>query len=112
MQKIILIFFAFFIFSIEIYSQCNPDLDITPGQECATAPFVCDLDGYCANMQMGNWGGNQVFCNGSWTLQNPNWFAFVANSTTIDIEVALSDCTGGQLSVQWGLISNYPLLTF
>ena len=103
MQKIILIFFAFFIFSIEIYSQCNPDLDITPGQECATAPFVCDLDGYCANMQMGNWGGNQVFCNGSWTLQNPNWFAFVANSTTIDIEVALSDCTGGQLSVQWGL---------
>ena len=87
MQKIILIFFLF-IFSIEIYSQCNPDLDITHQGKCATAPFVCDLDGYCAKYANGKWGGNQVFVMEVGHCKT-NWFAFVANSTTIDIEVAL-----------------------
>jgi len=88
-------------------TDCNPDLNINPGQTCPTAPFVCDMDGYCADMQGGAWGNNTPFCVGGsngYTLQNPNWFAFVANSTTIDLEIAMSNCTGSSNpSVQWGL---------
>ena len=91
----IVVFFNFI--SNQLFSQtpCNLDLNIAPGQGCSVAPFVCDLDGYCANMQPGSWGGDASFCGGGFTLQNPNWFAFVANSNVIDIHIYFSGCEGG-----------------
>ena len=51
-------------------------------------------------MQAGSWGNEDGFCNGS-SLQNPNWFAFVANSNIIDIDIYLSACTGS--GAQWAV---------
>ncbi|MGB4905438.1 MAG: hypothetical protein WBO91_10840, partial [Saprospiraceae bacterium] len=50
-------FFIFLSQYINAQTPCNLDLSIVPGQGCSVAPFVCDLEGYCADMQPGSWGG-------------------------------------------------------
>ena len=100
------IFFNFITNQLFSQTPCNLDLNIVPGQGCSVAPFVCDMDGYCADMQPGSWGGDASFCGGGFTLQNPNWFAFVANNSIIDIDIYLSGCVGGNGTAQWAIYNS------
>ena len=87
-----------FLFTVlcEITAQCPPAGFPAPGGGCSSAPLLCqDIDGYCA--EIGSGGGSQPFpgCNNPWELNNDEWFAFFAGTTTIEIEVSPSNCAPG-----------------
>ncbi len=87
-------------------AQCNPNIIIVPGQTCQDAASTCNFNGYCGDMQAGNWGGDASFCSGGFSLQNPHWFSFVASANVINFDIELSNCSGGNGIAQWGLIDN------
>ena len=81
----------------------------SPGQNsctCGTAPKICtinDLDGY--NFQMSTYqhpnDGPTPMCNpmppgsGGTTSNNPTWVAFLAWCEEFTLELAFTNCTGG-----------------
>lgn len=90
-----LLFIIFAIIPILIQAQCPPVGFPEPGNTCPTAPILCDsLDGYCATINNNNISQNFPGCPSN-VLNNDEWFAFIANSTTITIEVVPSNCSPG-----------------
>ncbi len=83
-------------------AQCPPPGYPPPGDGCPQAPTLCtDLNGYCATLGTNN--VQQAFpgCPGN-ALNNDEWFAFIAGSPAIDIQVVPSNCQGtnGQFGMQ------------
>lgn len=80
-----------------IYAQpCPPVGFPNPGNTCPLAPILCEnLDGYCATINNSNTPQNFPGCSGGWTLNNDEWFAFYAGSTSINIQVIPSNCSPG-----------------
>ncbi len=87
-----------------IRAQCPPPGFPDPGNTCAQAPILCEnLDGYCSTINNNNVTQNFPGCPG-WTLNNDEWFAFYAGSTTISIQITPSNCsTGSQMGLQGGI---------
>lgn len=83
--------FSFFsLFSLR--AQCPPPGFPNPGNNCVQAPILCEnLDGYCATINNNNTSQSFPGCPG-WTLNNDEWFAFYAGSTSITIQVTPSGC--------------------
>ncbi len=85
-------------------AQCPPSGYPQPGNTCAQAPLICQsLNGYCATINNNN--TPQVFpgCP-NWTLNNDEWLAFFAGSTSISIQVTPSNCSpGSQMGLQGGI---------
>ena len=84
------------LFSHWASGQCNDPFPPGTGpQACQNAPLFCseaDFDGYCSST--GNTGVGicpAAFCG---SCENYNWFSFVANSTTIQLEITPSSCAG------------------
>ncbi len=95
-----ILFFAPF-----LRAQCPPPGFPEPGNTCPLAPILCEnLDGYCATINNSNAPQNFPGCGPPWTLNNDEWFAFFAGSTTITIQVTPSDCSpGGNQGLQGGI---------
>ena len=96
-------FFTFF--NATLHAQCPPTGFPEPGNTCPQAPILCEnLDGYCATINNNN--ATQFFpgCGPPWQLNNDEWFAFFAGSTSITIEVVPLNCTqGNQMGLQGGI---------
>ncbi|MFN0174373.1 MAG: HYR domain-containing protein [Saprospiraceae bacterium] len=104
--------FLFLLFSSSLLAQdCPPPGFPEPGNTCPEAPILCpDLDGYCATIN--NINVPQLFpcCSGAWILNNDEWFAFFAGTTTITIEIVPQNCTpGSQMGLQGGIYDACPL---
>lgn len=87
-----------------LFAQCPPPGFPQPGNTCPTAPILCEnLDGYCSTINNNNVTQTFPGCPG-WTLNNDEWFAFFAGTTTISIQITPSNCTpGGQMGLQGGI---------
>ncbi|MCB9332798.1 MAG: SprB repeat-containing protein [Lewinellaceae bacterium] len=88
--------------------QCPPAGFPTPGNTCAEAPLLCQsLDGYCTTINNNNIPQTFPGCNSPWELNNDEWFAFYAGSTTISIQITPCNCNGsGTTGMQGGIYSN------
>jgi gliding motility-associated-like protein len=83
----------FGVFSVQ--AQCPPPNFPEAGDDCAGAPILCEtLDGYCSTINNNNVPQSFPGCPG-FALNNDEWFAFFAGSTTITIEVVPSNCSSG-----------------
>ncbi|MEY3367691.1 MAG: hypothetical protein RI973_846 [Bacteroidota bacterium] len=106
MKKHLLVFLGAFIFSSQlILAQCPPPGYPQTGDMCMIAPVLCnDLDGYCATLGTNNQQQPFPGCGGS-VLNNDEWFAFIAGSTQITIQITPSNCQGtnGQFGMQGAL---------
>jgi hypothetical protein len=95
---------AFILLPLSLSSQCPPPGFPQPGNTCPTAPILCEnLDGYCATINNSNTVQSFPGCPG-WQLNNDEWFAFFAGTTSITIQVTPSNCSsGGQQGLQGGI---------
>ena len=94
----------FLIYSHLLFGQCPPPGFPQPGNNCPTAPILCEnLDGYCATINNNNAVQTFPGCPG-WQLNNDEWFAFYAGTTSITIQVTPSNCSpGNQQGLQGGI---------
>ena len=78
-----------------LFPGCNGS---TPaGNECAIAPPVCNLNGYCGNTSGtytdNSWGAlDTAFCG---SIDNNSFLTFQAASTSISLAVNVGNCTNG-----------------
>ncbi|HRI59444.1 MAG TPA: hypothetical protein PK228_06965, partial [Saprospiraceae bacterium] len=85
---------GFSILSTPLFAQCPPPGFPDPGNTCPQAPVLCEnLDGYCATINNANSPQPFPGCSNMWQLNNDEWFAFFAGTTSITIEVTPSNCT-------------------
>ncbi len=81
-----------------LWGQCPPPGFPEPGNTCPEAPILCEnLDGYCSTINNNNTAQAFPGCPGAWTLNNDEWFAFYAGTTTITIQVTPSNCSQGAI---------------
>lgn len=102
--------FSFLHFSISLSAQnCPPPGFPNSGNNCGM-PIICEsLDDYCNTINNNNQQQDFPCCNGSWTLNNDEWFGFFAGSTTITLEITPSNCSsGGQQGLQAAIYDNCP----
>jgi hypothetical protein len=94
-----------------VSAQCPPPGFPDPGNTCPQAPILCEnLDGYCATINNNNVTQNFPGCFGPYVLNNDEWFAFYAGSTSITIQVTPSNCTsnGNNQGLQGGIYYGCP----
>lgn len=90
MKKQILLAFFFSFSYMSLNAQCN--IPFPPALDCASAPVICDLDGYCTTTGGPNNADNPTtFCG---SVQNNQWFAFVAGSANITLDFIVGICGG------------------
>ncbi len=99
MRALLVQFFLIFSFSFlaeNLSAQCfEPEPPGTGAQACQNAPLFCseaEFDGYCGNTYNSGVG----VCPGPFcgSCENYQWFSFIANSTTIQLEIVVSNCQG------------------
>jgi hypothetical protein len=98
---------VFVFISLDIFGQCPPPGFPQTSSSCPTANLVCNLDGYCNLINNSNITQNFPGCPGN-VLNNDEWFAFYAATTSITLEITPSGCapgTGGQLGMQGAIYS-------
>ena len=89
-----------------LFGQCPPTGFPDPGNTCPTAPILCEnLDGYCATINNNNTSQPFPGCSGQYVLNNDEWFAFFAGTTSITIQVTPSNCSqnGNNEGLQGGI---------
>lgn len=86
------------------YAQCPPPGFPQPGNTCSEAPILCDnLDGYCATINNNNVVQPFPGCSNN-VLNNDEWFAFFAGTTSISIQVVPSNCNqSNNMGLQGGI---------
>ena len=83
---------AFFFWANSLFSQCPPPGYPQIAETCPAAPTICqDLDGYCDVLSSNNIQQAFPGCPAN-ALNNDSWFAFIAGSTQITIEVVPDNC--------------------
>ncbi len=92
------------LFSRIALGQCPPPGFPDAGNTCPQAPILCEnLDGYCNTINNNNTPQSFPGCPG-WQLNNDEWFAFFAGTTSISIQVVPSNCTQGpNMGLQAGI---------
>ena len=100
MKKQILLALFFSLTYLGLNAQC--DLPFPPALTCAAAPVICgsDLDGYCTSLSgFNNTDDPNTFCA---LVNNNQWFAFVAGSIDINLDLIVGTCTfnGGLTGLQ------------
>ncbi|MEZ4925825.1 MAG: gliding motility-associated C-terminal domain-containing protein [Saprospiraceae bacterium] len=106
MRRFTLLVFIGIISILETYGQCPPPGFPDSGNTCPQAPILCEnLDGYCNTINNNNVPQSFPGCSGMWQLNNDEWFAFYAGTTTIGITVTPSNCTanGNNQGMQGGI---------
>jgi len=88
MNRILCLLFFFFSVNIIFAQDCN--IPFPPGETCASAPVLCDLDGYCfSNVSFADNGTPNAFCG---QVENDGWVSYRAFTPTLEIEVTASNC--------------------
>lgn len=94
-EHILISFFTLFVFGfvVGVSAQDCPPPGYPPiSDDCPSAPTVCiDLDGYCDTLNAFAFQQDFPGCPAN-VLNNDNWFAFIAGSTTINLEIVPSAC--------------------
>ena len=88
-----------------IAQPCPPVGFPDAGNTCVLAPVLCaNIDDYCNTINNNNVQQTFPGCGG-FVLNNDEWFAFVAGTTTITIQVTPSNCTsnGNNQGMQAGI---------
>ncbi|MCB0542351.1 MAG: gliding motility-associated C-terminal domain-containing protein [Saprospiraceae bacterium] len=100
------LFIVFLALFQTLSAQCPPPGFPQPGNTCPQAPILCEnLDGYCATINNNNISQTFPGCPG-WVLNNDEWFAFYAGTTSITIQVTPSNCSpGAMMGLQGGIYS-------
>ncbi len=101
MKKQILLAFLFSFTYLGLIAQpeCPPAGTPAPSTSCEDAPLFCDgiPDGYCFSTGAPYVGTNPgAFCGGNSSVQNNQWFSFIAGTPTIDLEISVGACANGQ----------------
>lgn len=107
--QLVLAVSSLLLLSIQLSAQCPPVGFPEPADNCMDAPILCDsLDGYCTTINNSNISQTFPGCFWPYELNNDEWFAFIANSTTIEIEIVPSNCSnnGNNQGLQAGIYSN------
>ncbi|MEZ4932990.1 MAG: hypothetical protein R2788_12840 [Saprospiraceae bacterium] len=93
-----------FFFNTIVSAQCPPPGFPEPGNNCPDAPVLCqNIDGYCATVNNNNVVQNFPGCPAN-VLNNDEWFAFFAGTTSITIQITPSNCqTSGNQGLQGGI---------
>lgn len=89
--------FVFFIFAYHqiALGQCPPPGFPQSGNTCPQAPILCEnLDGYCNTINNNNQQQPFPGCPNN-VLNNDEWFAFYAGTTSITIQITPSNCGAG-----------------
>jgi gliding motility-associated-like protein len=104
-MRLLFTFLLLGFFSQLARAQCPPPGFPDAGNTCVLAPILCaNLNGYCNTINNNNVVQNFPGCPG-FQLNNDEWFAFYAGSTTISIKVTPSNCTsnGNNQGLQAGI---------
>ncbi|MCF8247637.1 MAG: hypothetical protein K9J37_11935 [Saprospiraceae bacterium] len=96
--------FSLFVFSQWANAQCPPPGTPTSTNTCIEAQANClNLDGYCGTINNNNVQQPFPGCPNN-VLNNDEWFAFYAGSTSISIVITPSNCqSGGNQGLQGGI---------
>ncbi|MFK8009789.1 MAG: hypothetical protein AB8H03_25770, partial [Saprospiraceae bacterium] len=90
MKKQILLALFFSFTYLGLNAQCN--VPFPPAATCASAPVICTLDGYCTTSGGANSADQpSTFCG---SVQNNQWFSFVAGSANITLDFIVGLCGG------------------
>jgi gliding motility-associated-like protein len=93
MKKQILLALLLSFTYLGLNAQCN--IPFPPSLDCASAPVICSLDGYCTTSGgFNNTDQPSTFCG---SVQNNQWFAFVAGTVDITLDFIVGLC-GGTMS--------------
>ncbi len=109
-------FLAFFacLASELIAQQCPPPGFPIASAACNNAPVICQgIDGYCGTLADSSHSNFFFGCfGGGFALNNEQWIAFVAGSTSISVEITPANCTktGTNVGMQAGLFRGCPNL--
>jgi gliding motility-associated-like protein len=103
------------IYGVSLRAQCPPTGFASPAATCANAPVLCaNIDGYCALINTVNTPMNFPGCPGN-QLNNSDWFAFYAGSTSISLQIVPSNCQpASQQGLQCAIYAaciNTPMVT-
>ncbi len=93
---------SYFLLNAGLVAQCPPPGFPDTGDNCPQAPTLCvPIDGYCATLGDNNQPAEFPGCPGN-SLNNDEWFSFIAGSTSITLEIVPSNCQGtnGQFGMQ------------
>lgn len=93
MKKLLLLFtLVLSTFLSNLFAQCPPPGYPPIADDCPSALTVCqDLDGYCDQLSSNNTQQGFPGCPGN-ALNNDSWFAFIAGTETITLEITPMDC--------------------
>ena len=105
-MKFFLFIISCFFCTAHLQAQCSPETTLIFSKTCEEANTNCKINGYCTDMEPGAWGNDISFCAQGFTLQNPHWYSFIPQTNFIDIKVLVSNCQGGNSTVQWGLFDS------
>jgi gliding motility-associated-like protein len=100
--------FLFLFLSLNLVAQDCEEFEVA-GENCETAPYICDLEGYCSNnYQAGDDGTPNAFCG---QVETDVWLAFRAGTTFLELEIEPYDCQNNN-GIQAAMFSTSNCNTF
>ncbi|MBU1719595.1 MAG: T9SS type A sorting domain-containing protein [Bacteroidetes bacterium] len=100
--------------------ECNPNAQATASDNCADAPTICDMSGYCGNTSSSytpDTPGNMCQACGLFggSLENNSWLKFVPDNDMAIFTIFVPSCTDNT-GIQFGVYSstgcdNFVLMT-
>ncbi len=100
--------FIFLFLSLNLLAQDCEEFEVA-GENCQTAPYICDLEGYCSNnYQAGNDGTPNAFCG---QVETDVWLAFRAGTTNLQLEIEPYECQNNN-GIQAAMFSTSNCNTF
>jgi len=77
------------ILSFNLFAQDCEEFEVA-GENCETAPYICDLEGYCSNnYEAGDDGNPNAFCG---FVETDVWLAFRAGTSFLELEIEPFNC--------------------
>lgn len=88
----------------QAFLGCTPagcDGNSPASDVCASAPVICNLDGYCGSTSGWFTADNvatletmtDTQCSNPWSIQNNSWLAFIASSSSATLTIKSSNCS-------------------
>ena len=107
----------------QAFLGCLPsgcDGNLPASDVCASAPVICNLNGYCGSTS-GWYTADNVStlenttmsqCSSGWTIQNNSWLAFIADSTAAAFTIYSQNCSDAARGMQAVVLSTSNCTNF